>query len=179
MTRPTSAGLARDIAERGATVEFAVPATVVRLLEVSGLAIAVHDIATPLPQTDFHIPVSSLPHRLGITLEQVMSSGPSVGAAGSCCAQHPAAGLTVRSGCCGSKIGIAWAARPTHPWAIRRSILLEWLTDFQTIPGRRPLQLTVRSSPHRCTKARGRRDDPRSVVDDSRLGRYRGDYRPT
>lgn len=123
---------ARELAERGAMVEFAVPATVTRLIEISGLAAAVHDIASPLPQADFHIPVSSLPYRLGITLNQV-TSPVYLRAPVSRDLELPVS-LFTRSGP-HLKIGLAWAARPTHPWAIRRSIPLDWLIDFQAIPG--------------------------------------------
>jgi hypothetical protein len=120
------------VAKRGARVVFDCQPELVRLL--SGLA-GVDELrpqfqANPLPAADFHVPLLSLPGRLGITLATVPSAVPYLSAPlaviGPNVPRPPATRLAV---------GLVWAGRPEHANDRNRSMTLEDLLPLADLPG--------------------------------------------
>ncbi len=119
------------LAARGARVLFSCPPEMMRLMAgFPGIAMnLVH--GAPMPGVvDFHLPILSLPHRLGITLETLPRSVPYLvppaGVAGPAVARPPGTRLAV---------GIAWAGNPKHLNDANRSMPLEQLFALADIEG--------------------------------------------
>ncbi|MTJ82604.1 MAG: tetratricopeptide repeat protein [Telmatospirillum sp.] len=111
---------------QGASVTLECPEPLMRLLSTLEVPVTLIAAGTPLPRTDFHLPLMSLPHRLGITLETLPPTGPylSVPPAAREAWADRLASLT------GPRIGLAWAGNSriddpaAHAIDRRRSVSL-------------------------------------------------------
>jgi Tfp pilus assembly protein PilF len=119
------------LAARGAKVLFSCPREMMRLMAgFPGIAMnLVH--GAPMPGVvDFNLPILSLPHRLGITLETLPRSvpylAPPVDVAGPPVPRSPGTKLA---------IGIAWAGNPKHLNDSNRSMPLEQFFALADIEG--------------------------------------------
>ncbi len=101
------------LAARGAQVTVRLPPVLVRLARTlaGGIAVAGND-AVP-PPTDFHLPLLSLPLRLGTTLDTIPPAVPYLGST-----------ATAATGGRPRRIGLVWAGAPGHKRDRRRSIAL-------------------------------------------------------
>jgi Tfp pilus assembly protein PilF len=116
------------VARRGARIVFDCQAELVRLMAgLTGLA-SLRPEGGAQPEADFHLPLLSLPHRLGITLETLPAQVPYLAppAAGPVLPRHPGTRLAV---------GIVWAGRPQHTNDRNRSLVLEEFLSLCDIPG--------------------------------------------
>ena len=116
------------LAQRGARIVFDCQPDLLRLMAtLPGIAELRQDGA-PVPQADFHLPLLSLPHRLGITLATVPAQVPYLAApaAGPSLARPPGTRLAV---------GIVWAGRALHTNDHNRSIALEEFLALADLPG--------------------------------------------
>ena len=120
------------LAARGARVLFSCPPEMMRLMAgFPGIAMnLVHGAEMP-GMVDFHLPILSLPHRLGITLETLPREVPYLAPPASC------AGPPVpRSPGTKLAVGIAWAGNPKHMNDANRSMPLDHffaLTDVEGV----------------------------------------------
>jgi tetratricopeptide (TPR) repeat protein len=119
------------LAARGARVLFSCPAEMMRLMaDFPGIAMnLVH--GAPMPGVvDFHLPILSLPHRLGITLETLPRTVPYLA---------PPAGVPgppiPRAAGTRLAVGIAWAGNPKHLGDASRSMALEHFLALADIEG--------------------------------------------
>ena len=119
------------LAAQGARVLFSCPPEMMRLMEgFPGIAMnLVH--GAPMPGVvDFHLPVLSLPHRLGVTLETLPRAvpylSPSQGVPGPAIERPAGTRLAV---------GIAWAGNPKHLNDANRSMPLEQFFALADIQG--------------------------------------------
>jgi Flp pilus assembly protein TadD len=117
------------LAERGARVVFAVPAELLRLFHGFPGTVAVIDRASAMPLTNFHVPLMSLPHRLGTTLRSIPAEIPYLSVPGTLSAKLARPPGTTLA------IGIAWAGRPTHEFDQRRSMSPEEFLALSDLPG--------------------------------------------
>ena len=111
------------LADRGARVIVAVPAPLRELASTArGVAqsIALDD---PLPPYDAYVPLMSLPHNLGIALDDVTGSVPYLHAA-----SMPLASDALN-------VGVAWAGAPDNTLNARRSVALAKLAPLFEVPG--------------------------------------------
>ncbi|MBM3568950.1 MAG: tetratricopeptide repeat protein [Alphaproteobacteria bacterium] len=105
------------LAARGALVTVEVQPVLASLAAtVAGVEAAIAQ-GQPLPETDYWLPMMSLPYRLGTTLESVPWSGPYVRAEG------PAATILPPGK---PRIGFAWRGAAGHVNDRRRSLSLDW-----------------------------------------------------
>ena len=119
------------LAARGARVLFSCPPEMMRLMEgFPGIAMnLVH--GAPMPGVvNYHLPILSLPHALGITLEALPRSvpylAPPAGVMGPPIARSPGTRLAV---------GIAWAGNPKHLNDANRSMPLEHFAALTEVEG--------------------------------------------
>ncbi|MDP6172642.1 MAG: tetratricopeptide repeat protein [Rhodospirillales bacterium] len=129
--------LAPLLASRGARVILETHAALVDLLSSAGgleRAVARGDA---LPRCDFHIPILSLPHRLGIRLDSLPDQIPYLVA-------QPGGeeDLNMLEGP-GFKLGLVWAGRETHKNDANRSCRLEMFKTICQIPGLKPYSLQL------------------------------------
>jgi Flp pilus assembly protein TadD len=119
------------LAARGVRVLFSCPPEMMRLMEgFPGIAMnLVH--GAPMPGVvDFHLPILSLPHRLGITLETLPRTAPYLALpAGVSGPPVPRAAGTRLA------VGIAWAGNPKHLNDTNRSMPLEHFFALADIEG--------------------------------------------
>ncbi|HZB90036.1 MAG TPA: tetratricopeptide repeat protein [Stellaceae bacterium] len=116
------------LAERGARVIFDVQPALLRLFQSLAGVAALRPLGAALDAADFHLPLMSLPARLGITREQVPAApylAPPPG---------PGAPLPRPTGT-RLAIGIAWAGNAQHPQDHHRSMTLEAFFALADIPG--------------------------------------------
>ncbi len=92
---------------------------------------------TPLPPFDVHVPVMSLPHRLGTTLETIPAAVPYLSADPA----RVASWAEVLAGIPGYRVGIAWQGNPRHAWDRHRSIPLARFAPLAQVPGVRLVSL--------------------------------------
>ncbi|MBF0324319.1 MAG: tetratricopeptide repeat protein [Alphaproteobacteria bacterium] len=91
------------LADRGARVVFECRAGLTRLMSALDSRIEVVALGHPLPETDYYLPMMSLVHALGLSIDQVGRAGPYLSApAGS-------ADFSDIAGQAGLKVGIVWA----------------------------------------------------------------------
>jgi tetratricopeptide (TPR) repeat protein len=118
------------LAAQGARVLFSCPPEMMRLMAgFPGIAEnLVH--GAPMPGVvDFHVPILSLPHRLGITLATIPAAVPYL---------VPPAGLrppVPRASDTKLAVGIAWAGNPKHPNDANRSMPLEQFFALSDLEG--------------------------------------------
>jgi len=120
------------LAARGARVLLSCPPEMMRLMEgFPGIAMnLVH--GAPMPGVvDFHLPILSLPHRLGITLETLPRSVPYLAPPADVMGPPVPRAAGTRLA-----VGIAWAGNPKHLNDANRSMSLEHffaLTDIEGV----------------------------------------------
>jgi tetratricopeptide (TPR) repeat protein len=117
-------------AQRGARVIFDCQPELLRLLaNLPGLA-ELRPQPSPLPAADFHLPLMSLPARLGVTLDNLPADIPYI-------VPPPAiVGPGVpRADGTRFAIGIVWAGRPEHANDHNRSMQLEYFLTLANLPG--------------------------------------------
>ena len=122
---------ASSVAALGARVVLECPRTLVALFaSVAGVQ---HVIAKgdPLPEFDWHVPLLSLPHRLGATLDSLATRVPYL--------SPPADRRVPLPPTCGNhaaalRVGLAWRGHPQHRNDGRRSLSLAALEPLFTAP---------------------------------------------
>ncbi len=115
-------------AATGARIIFDSPPELMRLLvNFPGIA-ELRPTGSPLPAADFHLPLMSLAHRLGITLANLPAKIPYIAApaAGPVLLRPPGTRLTV---------GLVWAGRPRHANDQNRSLNLDEMLGLCDLPG--------------------------------------------
>ncbi len=119
-----------SLAERGARIIFDCQSELLRLLTGFPGIGELRAEGSPLPAADFHLPLLSLPHRLGITLDTIPAKIPYLAppAAGAGPAPPHPAGTRLA-------VGICWAGRPQHTNDLNRSIPLEHFLALCDLPG--------------------------------------------
>jgi tetratricopeptide (TPR) repeat protein len=116
------------IAQRGARIVFEVPADLARLLaNFPGLA-QLRLEGNNVPEADFHLPLMSAAHRLGITMASLPGQVPYLVAPPIGPALSRPAGTRLAA-------GIVWAGRPQHTNDQNRSLALESLLTLCNLPG--------------------------------------------
>ena len=117
-------------ARRGARIIFDCQPELLRLLANFPELATLRTEGSPLPAADFHLPLMSLPHRLGITLATLPAPARYIGAppasAGPPLPRPPGTRLA---------IGIVWAGRPQHTNDHNRSITIEHFLTLCALPG--------------------------------------------
>ncbi|HMA51801.1 MAG TPA: glycosyltransferase family 9 protein, partial [Magnetospirillaceae bacterium] len=125
---------AAPIAALGARVVVEAAPSLTRLLATAPGVAATYPAGGPLPEFDFHLPLMSAPHRLGITLAALPADTPYLKAPHAPSRQRLSAWP-------GVKVGLAWAGNPalTLPWSAdanaRRSIALDQLRPLLEMEG--------------------------------------------
>jgi tetratricopeptide (TPR) repeat protein len=118
------------VAARGARIVFDCAPGLLRLFEnFPGIAV-LRPEDSPLPPADFHLPMMSLPHRLGITLDNLPARVPYLA--------PPLTGsspIVERPPGTRLAIGIVWAGRPHHSNDLNRSLALDHLLELCAVPG--------------------------------------------
>jgi Flp pilus assembly protein TadD len=116
------------VAQRGARILFECRAELMRLLANFPGVAELRPEGAPLPQADFHLPMMSLPHRLGVTLANLPAQVPYVAA--------PATGpVLARPSGTRLAAGIVWAGRPQHTNDQNRSLTLDALLALADLAG--------------------------------------------
>lgn len=118
------------LARRGPRIVFDCQAELMRLLaDLPGIAALRAEGSKP-PDADYHVPLLSLPHRLGVTLGTIPAQVPYLAAPtatpDTLLHRPPGTRLTV---------GICWAGRPEHANDHNRSLALEHFLAFCDLPG--------------------------------------------
>ncbi|MGH7089378.1 MAG: tetratricopeptide repeat protein [Stellaceae bacterium] len=116
------------LAERGARIILDCQRELIRLFaSIPGIA-ELRPEGQPTPQADFHLPMMSLPFRLGITLANLAAHRPYITA--------PGGGPKLpRPGGTRLAAGIVWAGRPLHANDANRSMPLDQLLGLFDLPG--------------------------------------------
>jgi len=121
-----------QLPEHGARVMLECPPSLAALFEsVAGVS-QVIPRGDPLPAVDCHVPLLSLPHRLGVTPETIPAATPYL---------WPPASRRVRLPPPRSEegvrltVGLAWRGNPQHPNDRQRSIPLASLEPLFAVPG--------------------------------------------
>jgi tetratricopeptide (TPR) repeat protein len=91
----------------------------------------------PLPPLDVHLPLLSLPHRLGTTLETVPAAVPYLAVP----PERVAAWRRELEGVPGFRVGVVWQGNPHHQWDRHRSIPLAEFAPLARLPGVRLVSL--------------------------------------
>lgn len=113
----------RFLSSLPAKVTLAVYRPMVRLMRKS-LSVTTIDIEGPLPVTDYHVPICSLPYHLGTTIDKVTGS-PYLISGG-----HIDPLIPAHDGVC---VGLVWAAEDRHSGP-HRSLSLERLLPLALLP---------------------------------------------
>jgi Tfp pilus assembly protein PilF len=124
--------LVRALAARGARVILECSRALTPLFASVQGATAVVCKGEPLPPFDFYIPLLSLPHRLGLTLESIPDSTPYL------CPppERPATPLPpARPGTGPFKVGLAWQGNPRQKNDRQRSLAPELLEPLLRVSG--------------------------------------------
>lgn len=103
---------------------------------LAGVAARVH-LGDPVPDFDFYIPLMSLPHVFGTTLETVPGDVPYLSVPDGLATDSRLAGAA------GFKVGLAWAGSPTRVDDHKRSLAFSDLTPLFDVPGVRFFSLQV------------------------------------
>lgn len=116
------------VAQRGARILFDCPAELMHMFANFPGVAELRQEGAPLPQADFHLPMMSLPHRLGVTLANLPAQVPYVAA--------PTTG-PVLARPAGTRLaaGIVWAGRPQHANDRNRSLTLDELLVLADVAG--------------------------------------------
>jgi len=119
-------------AQRGARVIFDCQPELVRLISsVAGVAeLRPQFQSNPLPAADFHVPLLSMPSRLGITLATIPNTVPYIAAPLAVIGPSVRRPRETRLA-----VGIVWAGRPDHTNDHNRSMTLEDLFPLADLPG--------------------------------------------
>lgn len=118
------------LAQRGARIVFDCQPELLRLMHsVPGIA-ELRPASAPPPAADFHLPLMSLPDRLGVTLDTIPAAVPYI-------ALPPDAVRPIVPRPAGTRvaIGIVWAGSPRHENDHRRSMPLENFLRLCDLPG--------------------------------------------
>ena len=128
---------AAAIADRGARVIVEAPSVLTRLIETAPGVSAVVPAGAELPEYDFHLPLMSAPHRLGITLETLPAATPYLRPS----PEQAESWVQRLSDHAGLKVGLVWSGNPNLklPWSAdanaRRSVTPERFAPLLEIPG--------------------------------------------
>jgi tetratricopeptide (TPR) repeat protein len=116
------------VAQRGARVLFECPAELMRVFANFPGVAELRQEGAPLPQADFHLPLMSLPNRLGVTLANLPARVPYLAAppTGPLLARPPGTRLAA---------GIVWAGRAQHTNDQNRSLALDDLLALADLAG--------------------------------------------
>jgi Tfp pilus assembly protein PilF len=120
-----------QLPQRGARVLLECPPSLAALFEsVDGVSRVIPK-GDPLPEVDFHLPLLSLPQRLGVTLETIPTRTPYLQPPANRCVvlPPPHCPQDVRL-----KIGLAWRGNPQHPNDHQRSLPLALLEPLFAVP---------------------------------------------
>jgi tetratricopeptide (TPR) repeat protein len=90
-----------------------------------------------LPPFDVHLPLMSLPHRLGTTLETVPASVPYLSAM----PERVTAWRRELENLPGFRVGVVWQGNPHHQWDRHRSVPLTAFAPLTRVPGVRLISL--------------------------------------
>jgi Flp pilus assembly protein TadD len=133
-----------DLAERGARVLLECPPSLAALFESVSGAHRVIPKGDALPEVDYHVPLLSLPQRLGITIGTIPARTPYLRPPVNHCVVLPSPRdrRDVRL-----KVGLAWRGNPQHSNDRQRSIPLELLDPLFSLPGVAFYNLQVASGP--------------------------------
>jgi tetratricopeptide (TPR) repeat protein len=117
-----------SIARLGARIIFDVPADLARLLANFPGVAQLRVEGNEIPKADFHLPLMSVAHRLGITLASLPGPIPYIAApaTGPALSRPPGTRLAA---------GIVWSGRPQHTNDQNRSLTLESLLTLCDLPG--------------------------------------------
>ena len=116
------------VARRGARILFECPRELLRLFSTFPGIAELRQEGAPIPQADYHLPMMSLPNRLGITLANLPAQVPYLAAP----TTGPVLGRPQ-----GTRIaaGIVWAGRPQHTNDQNRSLTLEEMLPLAELTG--------------------------------------------
>lgn len=117
-----------ELAARGARVTLSLHDALVPLLRARFAAVEVIGAMTRPAAFDFHIPMMSLPHALGITAETIPPSAKLAADPVSVAGWAGRLGVHTRP-----RIGLAWAGNPDHPNDRNRSVPLAALRDLASL----------------------------------------------
>ena len=117
------------LAERGARVLLECPPSLAELFESAPGAPRVVPRGDALPECDFHLPLLSLPQRLGITLDTIPARTPYLRPPASRCAVLPNGPRDTRL-----KVGLVWRGNPQHQNDRQRSLPLASLEPLFAVP---------------------------------------------
>jgi len=154
----------RHLRERGARVTLECPLSLAALFESAPGAPQVIVRGDPLPKFDFHIPLLSLPHRLG--LENIPQEPPYLRASVSHRITLPPP--RARPGP-GLKVGLVWRGNPKHTNDRRRSIPLSLLEPLLAVENVAFYSLQVPPAPEFAGEAA---HEPALIPLDGLLGNF-------
>jgi tetratricopeptide (TPR) repeat protein len=119
-----------QLADRGARIIFDCQAELMRLMAAFPGVAELRAEGTRLPEADFHLPLLSLPHRLGLTLQTIPAKIPYL-------VPPPATAGPVLPRPAGTRlaVGICWAGRPQHTNDHNRSVPLAHFLELCDLPG--------------------------------------------
>jgi hypothetical protein len=113
--------------ERGARIILECRPDLETLFRYSKSADQIVPFGAPMPAFDFFLPLASLPHLLGITLETIPNRTPYL--------QAPPNNVVAAASDGKLKVGLAWAGSPDHQQDAARSIRLEAFMPLLRAPG--------------------------------------------
>jgi tetratricopeptide (TPR) repeat protein len=125
------------VKQAGARVLVECPASMVPLLARCPGVDQPAAEGSPLPAFDVHVPIMSLPHRLGTTLASIPAEVPYLFAD----EQRLERWGRELDGLDGFKIGIAWQGNPQHPWDRHRSFPVTHFARLARVRGVRLISL--------------------------------------
>lgn len=121
------------IETQGADVTIEVQEPLVRLFQETFPHLPVQALGTPVPATDVHIPMMSLPNRFGTTVDAVPAPLPVPAIPSSSAAIDQLMETLTRTP--GLRVGIAWAGSSAHPNDRQRSMPDDVLSELRGIDG--------------------------------------------
>ncbi len=125
------------LADRGARVVFECRQGLARLFSVLDPRVEIVPLGQPLPGTDLHLPMMSLPHRLGLTLAEVAPDRPYLSV------PAVAADFSDVAAAAGLKVGIVWAGGESRRDNRVRSCRAADFQPLLAVPGCRFYALQV------------------------------------
>lgn len=126
--------------DRGADLTGVAQPAVLDLLRSLAVPVTWVAAAEEGARYDYHVPLLSLPHRLGTRLETIPADVPYLSAD-----DAKAAAWRQRLGADGFKIGVSWQGNPEHPSDHQRSVALAALAPLAAVPGVRLISLQARN----------------------------------
>jgi Tfp pilus assembly protein PilF len=120
-----------QLPQRGARVLLECPPSLTALFESLAGVSRIIPKGDPLPEVDFHLPLLSLPQRLGVTLETIPVRTPYLRPPAHRCVvlPPPHSPQDVRL-----RVGLAWRGNPQHPNDRQRSLPLALLEPLFAVP---------------------------------------------